>query len=438
MSELRQAARATMFLFACVVGTPDSVLPQAVSAQKPACVVDPTRELIITNLGVVNNPLRTTWQTDPAVDPRAASWTFGRLMQKVAGRSDAQKMVRAMLDKWVTDQVVNGQTIAARTKMQSTFIDPWLTKSGSEQRPAATLDLSKAPFVLSAIVNRLDLRDLSKHSAGEGRFVFEAMNANGKLNSMALILEYNMYAADQAAIDRWAHDWHALGALTVGTPGFNDALGAITDRFTNTGVDPAFPRNAPLLALRTGEATLDPLAEQPNEVPEFRQFQLNRTGTLLDMTPLDGTAMNSANGSARLADFINQNETAILAEKVAEKIVVPLSFAGASFRGGTVFGAPRSSATNTNNFWNAPGIKNPDARQKFSLASCNGCHKGETRKANLTHVMQSAVGVEATLSGYLAGITVADPVTGTNRTFNILAERTADLTALVCRQSARN
>jgi len=70
------------------------IVATASGQAKPACWVDPARELVVTNLAVVNNPLRTTWATDPSVDPRAAAWTFGGLMQKVVGRQNGQVMVR--------------------------------------------------------------------------------------------------------------------------------------------------------------------------------------------------------------------------------------------------------------------------------------------------------------------------------------------------------
>ena len=170
-----------------------------------------------------------------------------------------------------------------------------------------------------------------------------------------------------------AHDWHALGAYSVGLEAFNVALRALTDRCTNTSVDPAFPTSAPLLFLGTGEATLDPVAagEGPPANPEWCQFQLNATGDLLTMNGLDASPRNTADGTATLADFINRNETAIRAGKsvvpASFVFVVPANFAGAPFQAGSSFGESRNSGAKTNNFWNAPGILNNDARQKFSL-----------------------------------------------------------------------
>lgn len=379
--------------------------------------VDPSRELTVVALSVVDSTLRATWNTDPSVDPRAAAWTFGRLMQKIAGPNDPQVMVRTMLDTWVTNQVVNGQTIAARPKMQTEIIAPWLAASGTKKQPATTLDLKKAPFKLNAIVARLDLRDLTKHSAGQGRFVFSVLE-NGNIAAFTVILEYNLYATDQAGIDQWARDWHALGSLVLGSAVYNDALGAITDRFTNTGA---------LLSFRSEDATLDPLTENiATTVPEFRQFQLNAAGTRLDPAPLDQTPMNAANGTTRLADFINQNQAYVL----DETFVVPPTFQSAPFQAGSIFASLGGSTVN--NFWNAPSIINPDdTRQKFSLNTCNGCHAAETG-TGIIHLDRKNVSTPAVLSGFLTGITVADPVTGTNRTFNKLADRAHDLSSMVC------
>src|SRR5688572_13522041 len=46
--------------------------------------IDPARELLITHLSVVEDPVRTTWPAGTPTGPQAA-WTFGRLMEKMAG-----------------------------------------------------------------------------------------------------------------------------------------------------------------------------------------------------------------------------------------------------------------------------------------------------------------------------------------------------------------
>ena len=419
-----------VFAMACGDRTVDTpTTPLASAAQKPppppTCSVNTAAELMITNLNVVDNPLRTTWATDPAVDSRAAAWTFGRLMQKIAGSNNAALMVRSVFDTWSVDQTVNGQTITARPKMATKLVNPWLAASGG-----GALDLKKAPFMLSAIVNRMDLRDLSRNSAGEGRMVFTMLTAatNGTSLPATVIFEFNLPAGDQAAISQWARDWHSLGALTAGSTAYNDALGSIVDRFTSTGN---------LLRFRTNEIPFDPASEiAVAQVQQFREFR--PIGGLLQIAAVGLTPANAMDGTAALADFVNQNEAAILLDPPNAAYQVPLTFEGAPFEGGAVFGPPnQEGATGERGFWKAVGIVNNDARQKFSVNTCNGCHNLPETGTDAVHVFRNKARAnksapEAGLSGFLQGISWIDPVSGVPRRFGDLAKRNAGLTAMVC------
>ena len=88
---------------------------------------------------------------------------------------------------------------------------------------------------------------------------------------------------------------------------------------------------------------------------------------------------------------------------------------------------------NNIDFWNAPGINNPEARHKFSLNTCNGCHGGETQTGFL-QVQPRGLGQESSLSGFLLGETVIDPVTGNPRQLNELKRRRELLQKDVCGQ----
>lgn len=355
---------------------------------------------MIRNLGVVEDPVRTTWNGDPT-DPVSGAWHFGKLMTHMAGGRDPSAFVVAWLRHWETDVVVNGQTVPARPAMTD-IIDAWPKLADGR------LDLTQPPMRLLAIVNRIDLRD--DDDAGEGRFVFGVLQ-NGSPLSFTVILEYDL-PLDVQSVDDWAADWHALGASAPGSVTYNTALQAITDAFTGPGVLPARPNGSAISQVRTNEIALaGPW--------ELREFKLGAAGRLKQRA-VALTPTRDVEGTDVLGRYVNQNEAAILAGTND----VPLMFEGAPFRGGAI--------TNNIDSWSSADIVNPEARHLFSLNTCNGCHGSETSTTFL-QINNRNAGQTAALSGFLTGITVTDPVDGTTqRTFDDLGRRTADLSALLC------
>lgn len=161
--------------------------------------IDPSRELMITDLSVIEDPIR----TDPA-NGEEAVWTFKYLMENMAGENDPAEFTLKWLEHWEKDQSVNGQVSPARPDIRPMIIDPWLAASGGE-----TLDLSLAPFQLLAIVNRIDLRVHDEESVttdGEGRFVFGVLNEQGEplppiagdiTGGFIVIFEYELVADER-------------------------------------------------------------------------------------------------------------------------------------------------------------------------------------------------------------------------------------------------
>jgi hypothetical protein len=86
---------------------------------------------------------------------------------------------------------------------------------------------------------------------------------------------------------------------------------------------------------------------------------------------------------------------------------------------------------NNIDFWSAPGITNPEARHKFSLNTCNGCHGAETQTAFL-QINPRSPGQASVLSGFLSGETVSDPITGMPRRLAELSRRRKLLESVVC------
>jgi hypothetical protein len=206
-------------------------IPFEVAESTSGCQVSTARELMITRVSVVDDPVRTAF--DPASsDPRNGAWTFKRLMENMApSAAEAPAMVEALISSFTTPQTINGFTVQARPGMQPQILASW------PRTPDGQLDLAHPPLVLQAIVNRFDLRNLANGDAGEGRFVFAFVGPGNFPFQATLIMEYKLPAAiDQDVLD-WANSFHALGALAFGED-YNVALQAITDRFTGRGARP--------------------------------------------------------------------------------------------------------------------------------------------------------------------------------------------------------
>lgn len=374
--------------------------------QCPQVTITAESELMIRALSVVEDPVRTTWSGNPnPPNPSEGAWHFGRLMTAMAGPNDPEQFVRTWLQEWSAPRTVNGFVVPARD-IDAQVVNPWLAASGGTR-----LDLSRAPFRLLAIVNRIDLRDLSQGSAGEGRFVFGVLGAGGAPLQFTVILEYNLPATTPAQVRAWADDFHALSALPLGSPQYNQALEAITNRFAGRNVAPSRPNGSSINQVRSNEIAL--------AAPwELREFKLTTAGQLRQVTVAQ-TPDLSLNDSQTLANFINANTSALL----AGTHVVPATFNGAPFLGG-------SSITQPQTFWRAPGV-NPEARFQFSVNTCSGCHAGETGTPFL-HISPRGPGQVAQLSSFLTGKTMSDPVTAQPRTFNDLDFRASSIGAVLC------
>ena len=377
-----------------------SLIVQFVVSEPLGCHVSTPRELMITNVSVVDDPIRTT---------NGGVWTFRHLMESMAPTpEDAPAMVEAMLQSFATTQTINGFDVGPRPGMQTFILDGW------PRTPDGALDLDQAPLRLLAIVNRFDLRNLANGDAGEGRFVFGFTFSGGFPLQATMILEYKLPAASDPDVLGWAQAFHALGALPFGDS-YNAALQDITERFAARGARPGHLNDSAINVVRTNEIDFG-----DNGLWQLREFALSPvSGTLVPVT-VKLTPDRAFNNSDTLAAFINANEASI----IAETHTVPDQLLGQNFAAGAVF-------NELFNFWFAPGINNPEARHKFALNTCNGCHSQETG----TIFLQIGVrfpGQESPLSQFLTGVTVSDPFTGQPRTFNDLGRRRSDLTAIVC------
>jgi hypothetical protein len=349
--------------------------------------IDPRRELVLTDLDVVEDRARTA---------PSGAWSFDRLIRDMAGAHDPSEFVMRWLATWRADQLVNGYLVPARPPIDTEVIAPWRARSGcSPTDETCKLDLTRSPFRLSAVVYRPDLRSLPELKAGEGRFVFGVSDERGQAMPFTVIFEY-LLPAPRGALDvlDWADRFHRLGLRHPGQS-FNRALEKITDQFAGSGAAPDRPNGSALSQIRTNELALHPLDPvnpgATKKVWELREFVIGGDGWLRPAT-VKQTPDLSLNGTRALADFLLQNQESIRAgiHQVPETMLGGL--------------APVPDGVE----WDVPDAGIPeDVRHLFGLATCNGCHRWENRNPDggtltfFTHIAARDAGTPAGTSRFL-------------------------------------
>ncbi|HRO42735.1 MAG TPA: hypothetical protein PL009_07855 [Flavipsychrobacter sp.] len=157
--------------------------------------------LFITDINVVESGAY-TYDFKNATGNLDGNWTFGKLMANAAnGTVSNRAFLKSFVKQWIqtTPSTVNGQSVGSRTNGVITYlIRPWLKTAYNDPNKYVTdlnweslwddassqtgiTDLAlvrSAPFKLTAIVNRIDLRGNSAYSSlllknsGETRFIF--------------------------------------------------------------------------------------------------------------------------------------------------------------------------------------------------------------------------------------------------------------------------
>jgi hypothetical protein len=393
--------------------------------------IHPEKELMITDLSVVEDPTRTYDICAPNPQGKMGAWTFGKLMTDMRNQGDASQMVEDWLKIWTEQQTINGFPLEVRGRMQSRILDPW------KKLPNGKLDLSEAPLRLLAIVNRIDLANPNE-PAGEARFVFAMIDptcpagVTQLMVGFTVILEYKVPISGCNNILNWAKQWHDLGSLNLDGGKFNDQLQQITDQFATAGAGGSgAPNGSALAQLRTNEQALD---EQSTIQWEMRQFQLNPNGGELEETTVAQTPDDSFNNNPlqrQLRDYINQFDQQIL----QGQYTVPDTYEGGHFLGAS------PHQTKVPMFWQSdPAPNDNNARRAFSANTCNGCHGQET-DTKFVHVAPRLPGAPSTLSPFLIGSSgtlqnpgtenVPDPVDGTNHPYMELVRRETYMSTLL-------
>ena len=405
-----------------------------------ASAVNPKKSLMITDLSVVEDASR-TFDPFTGAGTEGGKWTFAYLMEQMCNQPVTGIDPRLFAARWIQhfehNQLINFDPVPSSNPavpgggpVQFALIDKWNAKNIALGRHP--YDLRMAPFRLTAIVNRIDLRDGSAYAsgnAGECRFVFCAVDLDtGTHHRMTVIFEYGVPISGCHNIKAYAKRWAHLSDLPFGAV-FNTELESLTEIVAKANANPSKPNGSAINQLRSNDIVgVNPW--------RLREWQITGAGVspnhLTEVTTKQ-TPADHKNGSPDLADFINLNEGSIL----AGQHVVPLSFPFAS-----PFLSGKATTIHDGFIWNAPGIVNNDARHNFSLNTCNACHGGEARgnappsgpgSFPFVHVGERDLGNEARLSNFLLGsnMPMADPVSGVPRSFNDLLRRAADLDFVV-------
>ncbi|MDC0723160.1 hypothetical protein [Nannocystis bainbridge] len=432
----------------------DTGVPVALGPCPLAPISTPARweeALLITDLSVVRDKNRTNDVCHPGADNPNGVWTFKHLMEEMAIGSglSTNDFVVKWLSTWLTNQVVNSDTLPARTQMFQQVIRPWANASGvtsslvgGNLTLGGPLNLDKAPFRLSAIVNRIDLGETSSGgmyggggmplTAGEMRFVFGVQNLNSCAQlPFSVIFEYGVPREDCAAIKDWANQWIRLSDPLL--PRFSSSwrahLESITENVVLNGAAPAKGNQNAINQIRTNENAL-------NFQWELREFTLSTEDALTNVdTPTDGPlqphtvaltpndSFYNASGDVDIDDWTlftpmppSGAPGAVLSEvsfgaafttgasgntivsDCSPSYSMPLVASGLPLRGGNAFVSPVDH-------WQIAAADPSDprevcARQQFSINSCSGCHK-EDSATPFFHVDPTSA--PASLSNFLTG-----------------------------------
>jgi len=386
-------------------------------------LVDSVRRncIFITDLSVVEDPTR-TWNSCTQTGNINGPWTFKTIMKNLAKKNattdptdaDISTFVLNWLNNWKAQKIILGDTVPPRALINKKVIIPWQNKSHAAGSPQGQLDMRFAPFKLTSIVNRFDIRERAAGiPAGEGRYTFCLIDSTcTKALEMTIVIEFAIPKADVCdTLQNWATQWFNLKNFTVGSSQYNAALQAITNQYTLWGTG----RNGDigLDALRTNEREFAPLDGTPRRW-EFREFGLNVTKSTRKLVqrkvaqiPQDKYNVQVDNPDVRaMVAWINANKDSIN----ADSYVVPDTLSGGfKFLGGhaqirdTPVGIPTAPY-----HWDGveeagpARITNTTTRHIFSRNTCTGCHAGEIQTF-FTHVDPVFFGKQATLSGFLTG-----------------------------------
>lgn len=322
--------------------------------------VDRDKELLITNRAILGGSRSDSARVE-------AAWSFRHLVEELAPPGEAPAFVAAWLATWQATSTAPEQgslTLPARPDVRAKLVCPWLRLTPANgcnetcsQCTSENLDLTRAPFRLLAIVNRLDLAETPQgcaDDATEARFVFVATGSDGSGTlPFNVIFEYGAKGTEAGD----AHAWHALARA-------GETYAAALERITRTVSDRG---RTTLKQLRTSEN----LGAARGTSYELRQFE--RGEKTLVATALTNTARDAADGTTLLSEHVASHTS-----KIAEGDNAITSELRTAFSTMPRADYRWSEANDTSGMMNL-----------FGLSTCNGCHaghRGDTSVLPFSHV----------------------------------------------------
>ncbi len=339
--------------------------------------------LLITDINVVEDPAR-TYNVVTGQGASQGAWTYGQLMKNMAGGFADESnptpteitVVRDFIKNWIiqfyTQYSINGRTsptIAPKTVLRH-LIKPWVYNAkeslGQTVPNISSYDmedwktywdsfttatelnalLKNAPFKLSAIVNRVDLRGNGGYgvsnpgfNAGETRFIFSLIqtldnqggdnnlgnlgkppwhqdtgygpNAGKKIDwrGMNIILEYANVASSSCDTKDIGQQWKDLSTHTVGSASYLTALQNITDLVTTRNANTEAVNGSAISQVRTNSKlfAIGNVSQTNRWDPtnwELREFGLDQNGNLVSQAtgnmPFAGSNYNRNSGNEGL------------------------------------------------------------------------------------------------------------------------------------------
>ena len=354
---------------------PSSPLTGGPGTVGPPIAIDRDKELLVKSRAIVSGA-----RSDGTL--AESPWSFRHLVEALAPPAESAAFVSAWLASWTSTSTAPAQgslALGKRLDVRAKLVCPWLRLTPANgcdetcsQCSSESLDLSRAPFRLLAIVNRLDLAETQQgctEDAAEARFVFVATSPEGTTTlAFNVIFEYGANGTE--AGDPKA--WHALASLA------DERYAAALERITRSFTD--LPRPS-LKQVRTSEN----LGTASGTSWQLRQFERGDAG--LVPTALTNTVPDAVDGTPALSDHVHAHFTEISS---GDNAVTPALRTASSTM-------PRADFR-----WSDPA-GDSGALDLFRLSTCNGCHaghRGDTTFLPFSHVGSNEKG-ETVVSRFL-------------------------------------